>query len=568
MNISEIIKKTIKKALEEMGVHDIDISLEHPVNLSYGDYSTNVALTLSKKLKKNPKELAEEIVKILNKEKTEEIEKVEVAGAGFINFFLSKKFFEGEIENILKTGHKYGSDFSLEKKQILVEYTDPNTFKVFHIGHMMSNSIGESIARIIAFSGNSVVKICYPSDIGLHIAKAVWAMMKNEKDVPKEGSTLPEKTDFLGKCYVEGTNLYESDPNAKIEIDKINKEIFEAKEGKTREFYLKGRGWSLEHFEEIYKTLGTKFDDYVFESETGPIGAKIVRDNVKTGIFEESDGAVVFKGEKYGLHTRVFINSENFPTYESKDIGLNIKKFEKYPKADKSIIITGNEQDDYFKVMIKALSLIDENAGSKTKHIGHGMLRFAEGKMSSRTGKVITGESLLSDLRKIVYEKISDRNFDVKEREEVARAVSVGAIKYSILKNGIGSNIVYDFEKSISFEGDSGPYLQYSYARTSSLIEKSKGVDYSSFGLDHNLALVKLIYRFPEIVRRAYEELEPHYIANYLIELSGAFNNFYANNQILGGKDDTTWRLALTQAFNIVLKNGLNILAIPVLEKM
>ena len=328
-------------------------------------------------------------------------------------------------------------------------------------------------------------------------------------------------------------------------------------------------------FEEVYKKLGTKFDYHFFESEIADTGKKLVEDNLGK-IFEKSDGAVVFHGEKYdpSLHTRVFINSQGIPTYEAKELGLAKIKSDKYD-ADKFLVVTGNEIAEYFKVLKTALSLIYPEIANKTVHYPHGMLRLPSGKMSSRTGKVITAESLLNTIQEMVTEKIKNRDFDDTEKRNVAEKVAVGAVKYSILKSSVGSDIVFDFDKSISFEGDSGPYLQYSYARAMSVLRKV-GEDFKS---DSDKAKVngfelgnleKKLYRFEEVVKRSASELEPHFITSYITELAGDFNSFYGNNQIIDekNKEMTAYRISLTKAFANVLKRGMEILAIPVLERM
>ena len=367
-------------------------------------------------------------------------------------------------------------------------------------------------------------------------------------------------------------------------IKEINKKVFEKSDPAINALYEKGKTWSLAHFDEIYKKLGTKFNHIIPESSVIDDGKRIVEEFLGRGVFEKSEGAVVFPGEKHGLHTRVFITSQGLPTYETKDMGLAKKKIELEKNLASSIIVTANEQNDYFKVVFRALSFIFPDYAKISKHIGHGMLRFAEGKMSSRKGNVITGESLLNDIESLVEKKIVGRDFDAEEKKKVAEEVSVGAIKYSILRQAIGGDIVYDFEKSISFEGDSGPYLQYSYARAVSVLRKAEEQD-SRFKIpafasklrtgkhDSRMGekigeLERMLYRFPEIVERATNEYEPHYVVTYLTELAGAFNNFYAHNSILDAGEATPYRLALTKAFTIVMKNGLNLLAIPVLERM
>ena len=285
-----------------------------------------------------------------------------------------------------------------------------------------------------------------------------------------------------------------------------------------------------------------------------------------------SEGAVVFHGEKRGLHTRVFVNSKGFPTYEAKDVGLNRIKFTKW-NPDLSVIVTANEQNEYFKVVLAALRDMYPDVAEKTKHVSHGILRLPSGKMSSRTGNVITGESLLSAVEAMVHEKIAERELVTEEKNRIANEVSVGAIKYSILRQAIGGDIIFDFEKSISFEGDSGPYLQYSYARAQSVLRKAssgKILEAKPPKLVGSEALVlkRLLVRFPEIVERSQKELSPHYVATYLIEIAGAFNNFYANNKIIDSGEGEGYRLMLVKAFANVMKSGLYLLGIKSPEVM
>lgn len=567
--IQEKIKNLIQQALKNLGIESVDFVVEHPADLKMGDYSTNVAMALSKKLGQNPKEIAERIVGEINKNKTSEIEKVEVAGAGFINFYLSKEFFVKSIKEILET-KDFGKNDLLKGKKVMVEYTDPNPFKPFHIGHLMSNAIGESVARLVEYSGAETVHAIYQGDVGPHVAKAIWAILK--KGMPEENLFTTEKADYIGVCYSEGATAYEDDPEIKKEIDEINKKVYERSDEKINEAYDWGRKVTLEAFEGVYKKLGSKFEHYFFESEMAPIGKKVVLENTPK-VFTESDGAIVFKGEDHDakLHTRVFINSQGLPTYEAKEIGLTMTKFEKV-NPDISIVITAIEQGDYMRVVQKAISLIHPDYEARMKHVTHGMLRFATGKMSSRKGNVITGESLIKDVSASILEKIKDRDFTEEEREKVSIQVGVAALKYSILKQGAGSDVIYDFEKSISFEGDSGPYMQYSYARTKSLVERAKkeGIEPSVESTGEEITqLEKMLYRFPEVVSRASVEFEPHYVANYLIELSRTYNSFYGNTQIINKEDTTSaYKVALTFAFSEVMKKGLSLLGIESPDKM
>lgn len=386
-----------------------------------------------------------------------------------------------------------------------------------------------------------------------------------------------EQVAFIGKAYVHGSEQYETDKTAEAEIQIINQAVFDRKTPEVNVLYDWGRKVTLDHFELIYKKLGTKFDHYFFESEVAQDGLEMVRGGLGKAVFAESEGAVVFKGEEHGLHTRVFITSRGLPTYDAKELGLAKQKFSLI-KPDLSIVVTANEQNEYYKVFMRALFLLHPEIAGRTKHVSHGMMRFASGKMSSRKGNVVAGEALLAEAEAMVAEKIKERGFSSEEAAEVMEKVAVGAIKYSVLKSAAGSDIVYDPEKAVSFDGDSGPYLQYSYARALSVLRKPEAA--ALINIDtHNFESVeafevsqieKLLYRFPEVVDRAAGSFEPHFVTDYLTQLAGAFNAFYANNQIINPADATTsaHRLRLVSAFTTVMKNGLNLLAIPAVERM
>jgi arginyl-tRNA synthetase len=570
MEIQDKIQNLIKEALVKLDIKsEVSFAIEHPADMKMGDYSTNVAMVFAKQLGMNPKELAEKIVHEISPKSDFGLEKIEVAGPGFINFYLSKKFFTGSLDEIIED-EKFGKNNSKEGEIIMVEYTDPNPFKPFHIGHLMSNSIGESLSRLVEYSGAETIRANYQGDVGLHVAKAIYGILK--KGMPDASKSVNEQAAYIGECYSFASNLYEEDEDIKKEINIINKQVYEKSDAKINEIYMLGRVITLEAFENIYKVLGTKFKHYFFESDMAERGKEIVKEN--TGeIFEESNGAVVFHGEKHDLklHTRVFINSEGLPTYETKEIGLTVTKFEK-ENPDTSIVITATEQAEYMRVVAKAISLIYPEYESRMKHITHGMLRFATGKMSSRKGNIITGESLIKDVSNSILDKIKDRDFSDKEKVEISTKVGVGALKFSILKQAPGGDIIYDFEKSISFEGDSGPYLQYSFARANSLLNKAKeqGIGINTISDNQEiLEIEKMLYKFPEVVSRAQDEYAPHYITHYLLELARAFNSFYGNNQIVNKEDsESSYKLAITSAFARIMQNGLYLLGIESPEKM
>lgn len=558
----EILEKAIEKALEDLGL-SAEVVLEHPTDLSNGDYSSPVAFSLSKELKEKPFDIAEKIKDKLGEIK--EIERIEVAGAGFLNFFLNKD----EILNNLKNSASddYGKNDLYAGKKVLIEYSQPNPFKPFHAGHIMAVTIGEALSRFAENANGNVRRLNYHGDVGRHVAAAIYGILKKKQEMPPESSSNSEIVQFLGDCYVFGTKEYENNDETKKEIISINKKIFEKSDADINKIYDWGRKASFEYFDEIYKKLGSHFDRHYFETEVAERGVQIVKENLGK-VFKESDGAVVFAGEEYGLHTRVFINSEGLPTYEAKELGLFVKKLED-ENPNVSITETGNEQKGYFEVVYKALSLIYPDIALKPIHVSHGMLRLPSGKMSSRLGNVITGESLIAGVENLVKEKIKDRDLSESEKKDAIEKVAISGIKYSILKQSIGKDIHFDFEKSISFEGDSGPYLQYTAVRIKSLLKKAKekGGKPSLKNPEDINALEREVYRFPEIVKRSTEELAPQHLATYLIDLASSYNSYYASHPIIGNPNDS-YRLYLSTAVLKVLERGLWLLGIKVPLKM
>lgn len=571
--IRELLQEELHRALTALSLDASIIELEHPADFSHGDYSCNVALVSAKTAGENPRVLAERIAAELEKNKPAEVERIEVAGPGFINFHLSREFFRKSVTEILEKGDAWGRNETLAGKKVMVEYTDPNPFKVFHVGHLMTNVIGESIACLCEFAGAEVKRANYFGDVGLHIAKALWGMFETQDQMPGEAASLEEKTAYLGQAYTLGSNTYEEDQGAAQRIKEINKKIYERSDAEINALYDKGRQWSLDHFETIYRKLGTRFDFYFPESEVGTLARGVVAQHLGA-IFEESAGAVVFHAQKHDekLHTRVFLNSQGLPTYEAKELALAKIKYDRYP-YDISIIITANEIEEYFKVLLTAMRLVFPDLASKTVHKPHGMLRLPSGKMSSRKGDIITGESLLNDSIELAESKMKyDDGISSEEKKEVTTKVGVAALKYAILKQAIGKNIIYDAERSFSFDGDSGPYLQYACVRAQAVLAKAGAgdihVDMERPRGEEISMVERLLYQFPEVVLRALHEYEPHHVLTYLTELAGAFNSYYTSTHILGEGDKTPYRLALTKAVAITLKSGLYLLGMEAPERM
>lgn len=573
--IRETIREHIEEIVKGMGIETVPVfSVEHPGVIAHGDYATNVALLLGKTLGQNPRHVAEKIAEGLRASLDATlINYIDIAGPGFINIHLSSQFFERIVQDIVNQGSLYGSNERLQGTKTIIEFTDPNPFKQFHIGHMMSNTIGEALCRLAEWNGAEVKRMVYQGDIGLHVAKAVWGMIQNRAGFPHDDDTLDSKVRFLSNAYAFGSREYESDERAKKEIEVTNKLLFDRSNKELLIYYEKGRAWSLEAFELIYARLGTAFDFQVLESEIAEIGKQTVLEGLRTGIFEESQGAIVYRGEKHGLHTRVFVTSQGLPVYEAKELALAQIKSQLYA-YDTSIILTGNEVDEYFKVVLSAMSEVFPELRAKTKHISHGMLRLPSGKMSSRTGTVVAAEDLIQDVKDAVRTKIAERSFDDETQDRVAEAVAIAALKYSVLKQAPGKDIIFSLDTALSFEGDSGPYLQYTTIRTRSLlaVAEDAGVVVGQAVQPDGWEITdveRLLNRFPEIVVSAYDELAPQHMVVYLTELASAFNRFYANHHIVQADDVTSpYKVGITKAVHTILVNGIAMLGIPLPEKM
>ncbi len=549
--MEERIRQAVQEALAQLGAEGVSFAVERPGDMAHGDYATNAALVASKQLGKNPKELAEGLVPHLQNALGADVREVSIAGPGFINITLSREAVARFIEAAGKEG--WGRGTANAGQRVMAEYTDPNPFKEMHIGHLMSNVIGESVARLTEYSGAEVMRASFQGDVGPHVAKAIWALRK-------KGVTDPGSAKEIGDAYAHGSRAYEESEEIRKEIDALNTALYEKKDEALMELWRKGRDVSLDAFEGLYRILGTKFEYYFFESETAGIGMDIVKEHIGT-VFTESEGAVVYEGEKKGkekgLHTLVFITSRGTPTYETKDIGLAFAKEEAWP-SDRSIVLTAAEQIGHFKVMLAALEDIAPALAAKTTHIPHGFLRLTTGKMSSREGNVITAEALIRD----VTEQALTRNEDPL----IAGQVALAAIKYSILRQSAGSDIIFDFDKSLSLEGDSGPYLQYAYVRAKKILSYADGTGGNEEPAEP-YALERLILHFPEAVARAERERAPHHVAQFLTELAAGWNSFYASEQVLGSPEEA-YKQKLTRAFAQTMQNGLALLGIPAPERM
>lgn len=551
--MEERIRKAVSDTLQSAGAERVSFLVERPADMSHGDYATNAAFAAAKILGKNPRELASELAPLIQSALGADASRVSVAGPGFINISLSREAVSAVIAAADAQSMEWGKGNTEKGKRILIEYSNPNAFKEMHIGHLVGSILGEAVSRLIENSGALLTRDTFGGDIGPNVAKALWGLQKN-------GITEPTTAQEIGVAYTNGSNAYENDPKVKEEIDMLNQAIYAGTDSALMEFWRKGREVSMAEFRRIWKLLGTHFDFEFFDSDTIEVGLRVVQDGLAKGIFKKSDGAIIYDGEEKGVHTMVFITSHNTPTYEAKDIGLAFLKEERW-SSDKVIIVSGNEQTGRFKTVLAALSEIAPRVAAKTVHLANGFLRLASGKMSSREGNVITA----SDFIREVIEKASEKNEDPLIAEQVA----LGAIKYMILRQSPGSDIVFDEEKSLSLEGDSGPYLQYALVRAKSVLaaaeEKAGALSKSAPEIPY--AIERVMLHFPEVAARAARELAPNLLVNYLTELAGEWNSFYAQERIVGG-DHEGHKCMLARAFVHTMSNGLTLLGIPTPEKM
>lgn len=561
MNIADKLQSDLASIASLKDLKKEEIEIESPKDPKFGDYSTNIALKLSEK-GKNPTDLAGEIAKELEKKSLDYVEKIEIIKPGFINFHLSNKILITQLKELINTPEK----IVRTGQTVLIEFTDANPFKEMHIGHLYSNIVGESIARILESRGDEVKRVSYQGDIGLHVAKAIFGMKNKLQESKKsleelEKESLDARMKFLGESYALGAKKFEEDLEAKEEIIEFNKKLY-GKDPEVMGLYDKGRAWSLEKFEAIYARLGTKFNKLYFESEVADEGVEIVKKHLGSGVFEESEGAIIFDGEKYGLHKRVFVNSLGLPTYEAKELALAVKKARDF-KFDLSIIVTAKEVADYFKVVLKVFSLMSPELANKTLHIGHGFIKLPEGKMSSRTGNILTAEWLLDETVDRVKKEFPDMDLETSEK------VGVGAVKYSLLKSEIGKDVVFNISESISLEGNSGPYLQYTFVRCQSVLRKvaSNFEEFKAGELSREEErLLKKIVKFNDS-NFFTDDFSQHRLCTYLYELASDFNLFYQKCPILGSVNEN-FRLSLTKATSKILSRGLYLLGIDTPQKM
>jgi len=554
----DYFKEKVYQALKTNSRVKIDISqIEIPPDSKLGDFAFP-CFSLSKEMKKNPKEIASDLAKKIKSDKI--IDRVEANNA-YLNFYLNKSEL---IKHVLTEKEKHEK----KKEKVMIEYSAPNTHKDFHIGHLRNVSIGSSLVNLMRDQGYEVVSANYINDTGAHVAKCLWGYLKFHKGKePKH-----DKGKWLGQVYFEANKKLSENPDLKKEVDEILKKL-ELKDKEIIKLWNETRKWSLDSFNEIYKSLNVEFDAWFYDHELIEPAKKIV-DNMKSkGIIEESDGALIADLEKYNLHKLIIRKSDGTTPYITKDFELAARKFDEY-KIDTSIYVVGVEQSTHFKQLFKILELYGFKQAKKCYHVAYELVMLKEGKMGSREGNAVLYFDFYNEMKKKALIEVKKKREDLneKEKEDIAEKVTISAMKFGMLNQENNKAIQFDMNKSLDFEGETGPYVQYTYARISSILRKSKS-DFLKANLsllkDEEYDLVKIIYKFPLLLDEVSQNFKVSLLAKYLLTLSQSFNNYYHSTKVIQeNKELEKARLHLISRVKDVLSKGLGLLGIDVMEMM
>ena len=448
----------------------------------------------------------------------------------------------------------------------MVEFSQPNTHKAFHIGHVKGTSLGESISRILEFTGGKVTRTNYSGDTGMHIAKWIWCYQNFHK---KE--KISDDEEWIASIYVDAVKRLEDNKKGEEEVREINKKLDEKSDKELTKFWKETRKLSIKAWNKIYKELNTNFDKHFFESEVEEEGKNIVKDLQKLGIAEESEGAIIANLEKFKLGIFVLLRNDGTPLYSAKDLALAKVKFNKY-KIGNSIYIVGKEQETYFYQLFKVLELMKFKQAKNCKYVPINEVRFPTGKMSSRTGDNILYSDFVKGLRRSIRDEIKkrDSNLSDKELEKRSLPIAIASLKYTMLKQDINKYTLFDKKEALSLEGNTGPYILYTYTRAKSILRKAKYKLSQAKEADveeKEKQLILKLSKFPDLVKSAANQLSPNLIANYTYELAQQFNEYYHSTKVIGS-DSEQFKLNLVNATSQVIKNGLNLLGIETLERM
>jgi len=575
--MKKIIEQSIKKVLEELKLPEVRFSVEHPENIAWGDYSTNVGIITHKAKEIFEKLKAEESLKKIASEIT-------VAGAGFINISIQPEALITQTNKVLRGDWEK----PLKGKTFLLEHTSPNPNKAMHLGHLRNNLTGMAIANIFEYLGAKVIKDCIDNNRGIAIAKLMWGYLKfgrkdenqikdidywfNHQDEWRTPEDTKQRQDrFVDELYVKGSEDC-NNPATEMKIRQLVID-WEAKDKENWALWKKVLQYSYEGQVLTLKRLGSSWDKVWHEHEHYQQGKDLVKKGLEMGVFKTGKlGAIVTDLKKYGLDDTVVIKGDGTALYITQDLALTKLKKETY-RPEKLYWVIGPEQSLALKQMFACCEQLGIIKVKDCNHVAYGYMSLkGKGKMSSRLGTVIYIDELLDEAKKQIQS-----NF--KSSDELAEKIGVGAVKYSILKVGRLKNMSFDFEESLSFEGNSGPYLQYTYARAKSVLKKAekgrtlftdKVRPCQPDGPCHpeEEILLRTLYRYEEAVVEAAQELAPNKIAEFLYDLAQKFNSFYNKHRVIGSGEAEPFRLWLTYSTAEILKKGLGLLGISCPEKM
>ena len=563
------LKNKLQQAITEHYSVDVTPDFTRP-DTQFGDLATNVAMKVAGQVDTKPRDVAEVLIEALKT--IDGVSDVSIAGPGFINIRLSDKALLALADVAPQTaasGLKY-----------VIEYSCPNAFKELHTGHLYQTIVGDILARLLETSGATVYRTSFGGDVGLHVAKCLWGMVAELGGASLDGLDQIEATPFararwISECYVRGAGQYEQNEETKNEIDELNKQIYgfhsdDDHDSPLAQLYWTTRQWSFDYFDAFYDLIQVDHMRYYPESQTAPTGMHVVQEQLSAGNLTHSNGAIVFEGdESKNLHTRVFVTGKGLPTYETKDIGVIWQEKAEYD-FDKRILITGNDQTEYMRVVFAAAEVFRPELAGTMVHLTNGTVRFGDGsKMSSRLGNVSPAADVIEAVREKVRELVKD--------EANVEAVTLGAVKYVFAKYRLGGDISFDIDETVSLQGNSGPYLQYAHARACSIITKSQSVtdptriseQIGDVGLfdDNERALARKLSQYPEVLALAVTDLMPHHLCTYLFELAQQFSRFYESSKVVGDEREAV-RVHLVRRYRDTLGHGLGLLGIAAPEKL
>jgi len=562
-----ILKKALKKIEVKFEEDKIKSSIEVPKDYSKGDFAFP-CFVLASTMKMPPHEIAIQIREAIGNPPLD-FESIETEGA-YINFFSNRKILALRIiSKIKRLGSNFGkSDFG-KKEKVMVEFPSPNTNKPLHLGHLRNMSIGESISRISEFNGEKIIRTNLNNDRGIHICKSMLAYKKWGKG--KKPSKKIKSDHLVGDFYVKYSKKEKADPKIEKEAHEMLGK-WESGDKETILLWKKMNKWALDGFKETYKNFGIKHDKEYFESNIYTKGREIILKGVEKGIFEKiGDGSVKLDLKKEGLGEKYLLRADGTSLYITQDIYLAYLKQKEF-NLTKSYYVVGNEQNYHFDVLFNVLKKLEITLNG-LKHVSYGMVNLPEGKMKSREGTVVDADDLLQKMKKLAEKEIIKRGkISKKELEKRSHLISLAAIKYFLLKVDSKKDMLFNPKESISFDGNTGPYLLYSYARANSIIRKSKMKKIPNFKVPKELNqkeidLVLKMNEFEKACFESYKQLNPSIIANYSYEIAKIFNEFYHALPVLDSKEKD-FRINLVNAFKETLKNSLNLLGIEVLEVM